>query len=83
MVHVHESRWQKGEGMLKFGHAAGKAGEAGTGGGGVGTVGAVDLGGSSLEVSFVPDDSASAGPDESPGGAISRCICIPLKELAS
>lgn len=68
-MHVNELRWQKGEGMVKFGHVAGKAGGAGTGGEGSGTVGAVDLGGSSLEVSFVPDESASAGSDESPGGA--------------
>lgn len=32
------------------------SGRGGRGGGGGGTVGAVDLGGSSLEVSFVPDE---------------------------
>ena len=48
--------------MVKLCHTAGRAG-------GLGTVGAVDLGGSSLEVSFVPDESADAGSDELPGGA--------------
>ncbi len=49
---------------------------------GWGTVGAVDLGGSSLEVSFVPDDPTRAASGDSQGGLSSKPSSLHLAYLS-